>query len=98
MDQYAGNSNFPHAKASEARDVEARLKALDKGIGDIPVNIFSRETRGAWEKANPLPSGEVSFHPLFVAVWGAGNYGTDRATQRPHRPHFPLTRADAYDL
>lgn len=56
MGQYDGNLNFLHAKASEARDVEARLKALDKGIEDVTVNIFSREMRGAWEKANPLPS------------------------------------------
>ena len=45
-----------HTAATDPRDLEQRLKALAKGIGEVTVNIFLREMRGIWEKAEPLPS------------------------------------------
>ena len=45
-----------HDAAADPKDLEQRLKALAKGIGEVTVNIFLREMRGSWEKANPLPS------------------------------------------
>jgi endonuclease III len=45
-----------HAAATDPKDLEQRLKALAKGIGEVTVNIFLREMRGIWEKADPLPS------------------------------------------
>lgn len=45
-----------HDAAAGPKDLEQRLKALAKGIGEVTVNIFLREMRGIWEKANPLPS------------------------------------------
>jgi hypothetical protein len=30
------------------------LKALGKGIGDVTANIFLRELRSIWSKAEPL--------------------------------------------
>ncbi len=45
-----------HTAAIDPNDLEQRLKALAKGIGDVTVNIFLREMRGIWKKANPLPS------------------------------------------
>ncbi len=45
-----------HAEAGDPRDLERRLKTLAKGIGDVTVNIFLREMRGIWEKADPFPS------------------------------------------
>ena len=45
-----------HRAAAGPRDLEQRLKSLAKGIGDVTVNIFLREMRGVWEKADPLPS------------------------------------------
>ena len=45
-----------HGEASDPRDLEERLKALAKGIGNVTVNIFLREMRGIWSKARPLPS------------------------------------------
>lgn len=56
LETYSGNLNMLHATASDARDLETRLKALGKGIGDVTVNIFLRELRNIWEKAEPLPS------------------------------------------
>jgi hypothetical protein len=45
-----------HNTAADPRDLEQKLKSLARGIGDVTVNIFLREMRGVWKKADPLPS------------------------------------------
>jgi endonuclease III len=54
LDHYRGDLKAVHSTASGPRDLEDRLKALAKGIGDVTVNIFLREMRGIWEKAEPF--------------------------------------------
>ncbi len=44
-----------HTESSNATDLEGRLQEF-KGVGPVGVNIFLRELRGIWEKANPKPS------------------------------------------
>ena len=56
MGKYDGDLNILHSMASAPGDLESRIKALAKGIGDVTVNIFLREMRGIWDYANPLPS------------------------------------------
>jgi endonuclease III len=46
--------------------LEKRLKSL-KGIGDVTANIFLRELREVWEKAEPLPQ-----EPAIVAARNLG--------------------------
>jgi endonuclease III len=53
---YQGDLNKLHLEAKDSLDLENRLKNLGKGIGEVTVNIFLRELRGIWQKANPLPS------------------------------------------
>ena len=53
LHDYAGDLDTLHAAATDPRDLEARLKALGKGIGDTTVAIFLRELRGIWNKAAP---------------------------------------------
>ena len=53
---YRGDLNILHSMAADSKDLEERLVALGKGIGDLTVNIFLRELRGIWHKADPLPS------------------------------------------
>jgi endonuclease III len=53
---YQGDLNKLHLEAKDSLDLENRLKNLGKGIGEVTVNIFLRELRGIWEKADPLPS------------------------------------------
>lgn len=50
---YEGDLSALHEAARDARDVERRLKALGKGIGDTTVQIFLRELRDYWAKADP---------------------------------------------
>ncbi len=53
---YHGDLNKLHQAARGEEDIENRLKDLGKGIGDITVNIFLRELRTVWSRANPEPS------------------------------------------
>ncbi|MEM4390031.1 MAG: hypothetical protein QXG98_05210 [Candidatus Micrarchaeia archaeon] len=56
MKDYGGDLNRLHAAASDARDLEARIMGLGKGIGPATVSIFLREMRGLWKKADPAPT------------------------------------------
>lgn len=53
---YGGSLDALHETAADSRDLENRLKALGKGIGDTTVGIFLRELRGIWTRAEPPPS------------------------------------------
>jgi hypothetical protein len=50
-----GNLGEVHRWAEDSGDLENRLKEF-KGLGSSGVNIFMRELRGTWEKAQPNPS------------------------------------------
>lgn len=51
---YGGDLNILHEKARDPEDLESKLMEF-KGVGPVTVNIFLRELRGIWEKAEPLP-------------------------------------------
>lgn len=70
-DKYRDDLNVLHSTASGPRDLEARLKALAKGIGDVTVNIFLREMREIWGKAEPLPSDLVVMAATHVRIISA---------------------------
>ncbi len=68
MRDYGGSLDALHAAAADPRDLEKRLKALGKGIGDTTVGIFLRELRGVWSRAEPPLS------PLALAAAHALGY------------------------
>lgn len=53
---YGGDLDALHAAARDARDLERRVMALGKGIGEVTAGIFLRELRGVWSKADPAAS------------------------------------------
>ena len=55
-EEYRGDLNRLHQAAKDPKDLEKKIKNLGKGIGDITANIFLRELRGIWKKADPFPS------------------------------------------
>lgn len=67
VENYDGNLTLLYDKASGVADLEKRLKSLGKGIGDVTVNIFLRELRDIWAKADPKPTA--------LAVLAAENLG-----------------------
>ncbi|MDO8140146.1 MAG: hypothetical protein Q6358_01485 [Candidatus Brocadiales bacterium] len=72
---YNGDLNKLHEMADDEDDLEDLLKGLGKGIGDVTVNIFLRELRYIWEKANPVPS--------ELVMLAARNLGFIRQTEEP---------------
>ena len=53
MKNYNGSLNQLHRESLDSKDLEIKIMGLGKGIGEITANIFLRELRGIWEKANP---------------------------------------------
>ena len=51
---YGGRLSRLHDAARDARDVEEKLLAF-YGVGPVTMNIFLRELRPFWAKANPNP-------------------------------------------
>ena len=64
---YGGRPSRLHDSSRDARDLEQRLLAL-YGVGPVTVNIFLRELRPVWAKAdpNPLPAVERLAERLSV--------------------------------
>lgn len=58
LDDYGGRLSRLHELARDARDLEARLLAFH-GVGPVTANIFLRELRPWWAKANPKPLAAV---------------------------------------
>lgn len=56
VERYGGDLNVLHRAADSPADLERRIQSLGKGIGEVTVNIFLREMRGVWNKAEPLPA------------------------------------------
>lgn len=54
LDEYAGSLKRLHALANDAVDLEHRLLSF-YGVGPVTLNIFLRELRPYWKKADPEP-------------------------------------------
>ncbi|MBS7633325.1 hypothetical protein KEJ15_06890 [Candidatus Bathyarchaeota archaeon] len=66
-----------HKQAADAKELENRIKELRKGFGDVAANIFLRELRGVWKKAdsNPtslviLAASELKILKKCYSTWG----------------------------
>jgi len=73
-ERFDGDLNALHAQAQSSHDLEQKLMELGRGIGPVTVNIFLRELRDVWEKADPLPQD--------LAVTAARNLGLVQADER----------------
>lgn len=75
-EKYQGDLNRLYFFAEDETDLEEKLHGLGKGIGPVTVNIFLRELRDLWEKAEPPLS-----EPALLAVWNSGlTHATDAAS------------------
>jgi hypothetical protein len=54
LDQYGGSLKELHRRAGDSRDLERRLTDFH-GVGPVTANIFLRELRPVWKKADPEP-------------------------------------------
>lgn len=81
---YGGRVSALHEAAADPADLEARLKAI-YGIGPVTANIFLRELRPFWAKADPAP--------LPIVTDLAGVVGIDLAGY--DRKSLPFVRLEA---
>ncbi len=79
MRDYGGSLDTLHDAAADPRDLENRLKALGKGIGDTTVSIFLRELRGYWGKAEPPLSPLALAAAKVLGYLGPASDNIDRA-------------------
>ncbi len=56
LDRYRGDLNALHDLSEGPRDLESRIMSLGKGIGPVTANIFLREMRSVWTRADPAVS------------------------------------------
>ena len=82
--EYDGSLWRLHEASRDARDLEARLLAFH-GVGPVTMNIFLRELRPFWPKADP--------RPLPVVVLAAESFGVDLA--RYERKTLIFARVEA---
>jgi hypothetical protein len=54
LKDYQGSLKRLHREATDAADLEARMQAF-YGVGPVTANIFLRELRPFWKKADPEP-------------------------------------------
>lgn len=54
LEDYQGSLKRLHEAAADAADLEARMLAF-YGVGPVTANIFLRELRPFWDKADPEP-------------------------------------------
>lgn len=83
--EYGGSLDALHDAAADPRDLENRIKALGKGIGDITVGIFLRELRGIWAKAEPPLSPLAISGAIALGYLRPGTLDPDRALARLRR-------------
>jgi hypothetical protein len=53
---YGGDLRKLYEQSKGEEELEANLKRLGKGIGDITISIFLRDMRRIWPKASPRPT------------------------------------------
>ncbi len=53
LQNYQGDLNLLHEQSSNQQELKRHIQALGKGVGPITVQIFLRELRGIWNKAQP---------------------------------------------
>lgn len=54
LKKYGGSLNKLHEQAKDSEDLEQKIDAF-YGVGPVTTNIFLRELRPFWKKANPKP-------------------------------------------
>jgi len=84
LGEYRGSLNRLHGLAADGSDLERRLLAF-YGVGPVTVNIFLRELRPYWAKADP--------QPLPIVLQVAGRYRIDLTSLS--RKSLAFTRVEA---
>lgn len=89
LDEYRGSLRRMHDIAAGKRDLEARLMDFH-GVGPVTTNIFLRELRAYWSKADP--------EPLPVILEAARKLGIDLGEYRRQSMRFVRLEAGLHRM
>jgi endonuclease III len=89
LDRYEGRLTQVHRLAKNSEDLEHKLLEF-YGVGEVTANIFLRELRPYWKKADPEPLPIVK---KAAERWGIDLVGYDRKTLRFCRIEAGLIRS-----
>jgi endonuclease III len=81
VERYQGDLEVLHAASQNPRDLESRLQKLASGVGPVTVNIFLRELRGLWSKAEPLLSDLATQAAGHLGLLAPGQSGAGALAQ-----------------
>jgi len=99
QERYQGSLEQLHAVAADGPDLEQRLQALAPGIGPATANIFLRELRGVWAKANPTLSSLAQLAGEHLRLLPPGlNPGEALASMEAEWHQQPVPPHDFADL
>jgi hypothetical protein len=56
---YDGKLSRLYEESKDSRDIERRIMELGKGIGPVTVEVFLRDMREIWPKADPAPTPRI---------------------------------------
>ena len=68
--------------SKDSRDLERKLKALGKGVGDTTVSIFLRDMRLIWEKADPKPTPLVELAMKHLPIKDLKAFAVERGLNK----------------
>lgn len=88
LERYRGSLNRLHSEAADSRDLEKKLDEF-YGVGPVTVNIFLRELRPYWQKADPGP---LQIVKKLARRYGIDLSGYDRKTEAFIRMEAGLMR------
>ena len=96
QERYQGSLERLHEAAADQEDLERRLMELAPGIGPATVNIFLRELRGIWPKADPAlsPLAQTAAEPSGLVPRGLEPWEALRELQR----HWQAQPAPGFDF
>lgn len=89
--KYDGDLNKLHDAASGAEDLEKRLMEFN-GVGEVTVQIFLRELRNIWSKADPQPSHLEALAGKRLGLMKVGN--KDELKKAAEELHIPVVNLE----
>lgn len=87
IQKYQGDLNLLHQRARSSRDLEARLQEF-YSVGPVTTNIFLRELRELWSKADPAFSPHVKLAARRLEIQDIKKYWQKNKIKGYHFVNF----------
>ncbi len=71
---YGGSLSRLYRDSRDEEDLERRLKALGKGIGQVTISVFLRDMRRVWPKARPRPTTKIKEEMSSLGIQDLDEY------------------------